>query len=71
MLNTGATGQIHKDMFLFLGKMMGVAIRTQNNLNLSLPPLFWKHLVCEEITMADLKGIDECCYQLIDIMTNL
>ena len=58
-------------MFLFLGKIMGVAIRTQNNLNLSFPPLFWKRLTLEEVTDKDLKATDECCYQLLEILRNL
>lgn len=39
---------------------MGVAIRTQNNMNLTLPPLFWKRLVIEDVDIEDLKGVDEC-----------
>ena len=50
---------------------MGVAIRTQNNLNLTLPPLFWKRLMLEEVTYNDLKGVDECCCQMLDILRNL
>ena len=50
---------------------MGVAIRTQNNLNLSMPPMFWKRLILEEVSLTDLKGVDECCCQLLDIMRNL
>lgn len=50
------------DMLLFLGKMIGVAIRTQNNLNLSLPPLFWKRLIMDDVTATDLKGCDEVCF---------
>ena len=40
IVNPSATSKNDRDLFLFLGKLMGVAIRTQNNLNLSLPPLF-------------------------------
>jgi len=50
---------------------MGVAIRTQNNLNFSFPPIFWKKLVMEDPTEADLKGMDECCYQMLEILRNL
>lgn len=58
-------------MFVFLGKMMGVAIRTQNNLNLSFAPLFWKRLIMDEVTLADLRGCDEVCFHLIDTLRNL
>ena len=50
---------------------MGVAIRTQNNLNLSMPPIFWKRVVMEEPNINDLKGMDECCFQMVEIMKNL
>lgn len=71
IINPSAESPLHLDMFVFLGKMMGVAIRTQNNLNISLPPLFWKKLVMENVTISDLKGVDECCVQMIDILRNL
>lgn len=71
IINPNATSQLEQDLFLFLGKLFGVAIRTQNNLNLSLPPLFWKRLMLEEVSLYDLKGMDECCYQMLEILRNL
>jgi hypothetical protein len=71
IVNPSANTSTDQDLFLFLGKIMGVAIRTQNNLNLTLPPLFWKRLMLEPVTLADLKGVDECCYQMLDILRNL
>jgi hypothetical protein len=57
--------------FLFLGKLFGVAIRTQNNLNLTLPPLFWKRLMLEEVTREDLRGVDEVLHQMLEILQDL
>ena len=71
IINPGADSPLQTDLFQFLGKLMGVAIRTQNNLNLFLPPLFWKKLMLEEISIGDLKGVDECCCQMLDILRNL
>lgn len=71
IINPGADSPLQLDLFQFLGKMMGVAIRTQNNLNLTLPPLFWKRLMLEEVSLTDLKGVDECCCQMLDILRNL
>lgn len=71
IINPSADSALQLDLFQFLGKLMGVAIRTQNNLNLTLPPLFWKRLMLEEVTVADLKGVDECCCQMLDILNNL
>lgn len=71
IMNTSADNSIAKELFLFLGKIMGVAIRTQNNLNLSMPPIFWKRVVMEEPNLNDLKSMDECCFQMVEIMKNL
>jgi len=71
IINPIADSALQLDLFQFLGKLMGVAIRTQNNLNLTLPPLFWKRLMLEEVTINDLKGVDECCVQMLDILRNL
>jgi hypothetical protein len=70
-VNPSATGEGHMNMYLFLGKMMGVSIRTKNNLNFRFPPIFWKHLVMDEVTLHDLKSTDECCFQMLEILRNL
>jgi len=57
-----------RDLYVFLGKLFGVAIRTQNNLNLSLAPIFWKRLIFDDCTTADVKGFDECIYQTLAIL---
>ena len=69
--NPAASSGIQREMFVFLGKLFGVAIRTQNNLNLSLPPVFWKRLIFDEIGVRDVKGFDECIYQTIDILRHM
>jgi hypothetical protein len=58
ILNPNANTSQNIEMFTFLGKMFGVAIRTQNNLNLSLAPLFWKRLINDDVSPADLKSCD-------------
>jgi len=69
--NPSSDSPLHMDLYLFLGKLFGVAIRTQNNLNLSLPPAFWKRLIFDEVTIADLKGFDECIFQTLNILRNM
>ena len=71
MPNPHANSKLHLALFTFFGKMLGVAIRTQNNLNLSLPPLFWKRLVMEEVYPSDLKSVDEITHQMLDILRHL
>ena len=70
VLNSQALQAGH-ELFTFLGKLIGVAIRTQNNLNLSLAPLAWKHIVVDSVDLVDLKGVDEVCFQMIEILRNL
>ena len=70
IVNPSATSPIEYEMFLFLGKLMGVAIRTQNNLNLSLPPLFWKRLLLDQVNVKDLRSIDVCLVQILEILSN-
>ena len=69
-VNPSATSQIDFELFGFIGKLMGAAIRTQNNLGLSLPPLFWKKLIHEPVTLADLRGVDVCQVQIIEMLKN-
>ena len=70
VINPSATDKIDYDLFTFLGKLMGTAIRTQNNLNLSLPPIFWKRLIRDPINVRDLRGMDVCAVQILEILQN-
>jgi hypothetical protein len=67
------TSGIYLAMFTFVGKLMGVAIRTSNALELDLPSIVWKPLVGQELEVADLTAIDQICAsamaQLLDDKT--
>lgn len=71
LLNPASDLPVQQEMFLFLGKLLGVAIRTSNNLNLSLAPVFWKRLIFDEVNTMDLKSFDECIFQTLEILRNL
>ena len=58
-------------MFTFLGKLFGIAIRTQNNMKLMLPPIFWKKVTLADITHKDLKDVDTSSFQAIELLKNL
>jgi E3 ubiquitin-protein ligase HERC2 len=58
MLNPGAASPTHTEMFVFLGKLMGMCVRTKEYLALNLPPFVWKKLVGQEVTLDDLEGMD-------------
>ena len=70
LVNPEANSSKHLEMFCFLGKLFGAAIRTQNNLNLILPPLFWKKLCLQELQTIDLKDIDENTFQAVEMIRN-
>eukprot|EP00455_Lapot_gusevi_P053295 TRINITY_DN828_c0_g1_i6.p1 TRINITY_DN828_c0_g1~~TRINITY_DN828_c0_g1_i6.p1 ORF type:complete len:913 (+),score=475.06 TRINITY_DN828_c0_g1_i6:344-2740(+) len=54
----------------FLGQLMGLAIRSQNLLPLSLPPLVWKLLVGESLVLEDIRAVDLLSYQLYQDISN-
>jgi len=58
----------HHSMFEFVGRMMGLAVRTKNLWNLSFPPLIWKMLVGEEIVDTDLRAVDALAYSQLERM---
>jgi len=47
--------------YTFIGRLMGVAIRTNTSLSLDLPSLVWKPLVGMECDEGDLSAVDEIC----------
>jgi len=55
----------HGEMFVFLGKLLGYAMRTTSALNLDLPPPFWKRLVGLKPERDDLQYIDAFSWQMI------
>ena len=59
ILNPDSTLPTQIEMFNFLGKLMGMAIRTKGYLELTLAPIVWKHIAREEITLEDLRDIDQ------------
>ncbi|KAG5186945.1 hypothetical protein JKP88DRAFT_257310 [Tribonema minus] len=58
LLNPGATSPVQLEMLVFLGKLMGHAMRTREYLALNLSPLVWKALVGQEATREDLECVD-------------
>lgn len=46
----GLSTGLHTEMLGFLGRLMGVAVRSQEPLDLDLPSIVWKQLVRSPIT---------------------
>jgi hypothetical protein len=53
--NPAATSPREIQMFEFLGKLMGIAIRTKEVVvDIDFPPLIWKALLCIKLDRSDL-----------------
>jgi len=63
-----ATFPVALDMYKFLGKLMGIAIRNQEYLPLDLPSLVWKQLCGDSVTEDDLAAVD---LMLVESMNKL
>jgi N-acetylneuraminic acid mutarotase len=68
MPNRSCDSDIFISMYEFVGRMMGVAIRTNNPLSLDLPSMLWKPMVGMELEEGDLVAIDNV---LMNAMTGL
>eukprot|EP00456_Euglypha_rotunda_P080404 TRINITY_DN77831_c0_g1_i1.p1 TRINITY_DN77831_c0_g1~~TRINITY_DN77831_c0_g1_i1.p1 ORF type:complete len:173 (+),score=25.24 TRINITY_DN77831_c0_g1_i1:89-607(+) len=56
-----ATKPLHLSLYEFLGKLMGLAMRTGTLLNLDLPSIIWKPLVDEEVTEEIGRAVQQEC----------
>jgi len=64
-----AVRPLHARMYCFVGKLMGIALRTKAALPFFFPPLFWKRLCGHPVSRADLKGIDLYLVDYLDVVT--
>jgi hypothetical protein len=56
--NPSSTSSTHLEMFSFLGKLMGIAIRSKQYMNINLSQIVWKKLVNDTPNMDDIKAMD-------------
>eukprot|EP00755_Sulcionema_specki_P011007 Sspe_Gene.47993::Locus_24726_Transcript_1_1_Confidence_1.000_Length_10189::g.47993::m.47993 len=56
--NPSISSDSHFAMLHFVGRVMGSCLRSGNVLALNLPTLLWKVIVCEPVTLDDIKAID-------------
>ena len=64
--NPQHTGQLALQMFEFVGRLMGMALRAKLCLPFEFPSLIWKSLVGEEITFDDLLAVDGITCRLLE-----
>jgi len=53
------------DLYNWLGKLMGIALRTDFKLDLDLSAVLWKGLCSESVSWQDLKAFDYAMYQSV------
>jgi len=63
-----STRPLFISMYEFLGKLMGLAMRTHSFLPLNLPSIVWKPLVNDEVTEEDVKAIDILSFKVLEEM---
>ncbi|KAH9577946.1 hypothetical protein LSM04_000370 [Trypanosoma melophagium] len=62
---SSATSLSELSAFVFIGQLMGGALRSSEPLGLFLPPLVWKFLCFYPIVESDLDDVDRICLQCI------
>ena len=68
--NPRASSPWHLQQFEFIGKLIGIAIRTKNSLNISLSSIVWKPLVSIKVNFSDLEAIDQHLSNTLKILRN-
>ncbi|KNC51737.1 HECT domain containing 3 [Thecamonas trahens ATCC 50062] len=51
-------GEYARSLFVFVGRLLGVALRTKGSFEMTLAPLVWKALLGQEVGQEDLAQID-------------
>jgi len=58
-------------MYEFVGKLMGISMRTKNPFVLDLPSFVWKQLCNDHVSMADIRSCDLDFYQTFKGISSL
>jgi hypothetical protein len=68
--NPSYTSTTTMEMYEFVGKLMGMSIRTKLLLPFEFPPLIWKALVGEVVKPVDLSAIDAVTCSFLTALRN-
>jgi hypothetical protein len=72
ILNPGAKSPVHLSMFTFLGKLIGLILRSNMTLDMNLAPIVWKLITGEKVdSMSEVESIDEYQVQFLKDLLNL
>ncbi|ETO28039.1 HECT type ubiquitin ligase, partial [Reticulomyxa filosa] len=69
--NPSCNSSLHLSMFTFIGKLMGMMIRSKHHLNLDLSSFVWKLLVGKQVTREDLCEVNSLCFGVLDKLANI
>jgi hypothetical protein len=58
VLNPSACSRTEMEMLAFVGKLMGIAIRSKEYLALNIPSIIWKLIAGDTPTIEDLEAVD-------------
>ena len=64
VLNPHATSTDQIQMFEFVGKLMGIAARQKNYMDIALAPMVWKEIVGESVDMRDYRLLNKREYDM-------
>ncbi|KAF4318951.1 hypothetical protein BBO99_00006955 [Phytophthora kernoviae] len=68
--NPKCTSPVAMQMFVFVGQLLGISLRTHGDFPFMLPSLVWKQLLGQSLTRADLEGTDAMLIQMLDGIAN-
>ena len=68
--NPGQTNALALKMFQFVGRLMGMSLRTKMMLPFDFPPTVWKGLLGLELEKEDLASIDAMTSSFLDTLRN-
>lgn len=68
--NPKCTSPVAIQMYEFVGKLLGISLRTRGDFPFAFPSLVWKQLVRQPLDASDLEGTDAMFVQMLDGIRN-
>nr|CCA25867.1 HECT E3 ubiquitin ligase putative [Albugo laibachii Nc14] len=68
--NSKCDSPVAMQMFEFVGKLMGISLRTRGDFPFAFPSLVWKQLIGQRLDRIDLEDTDAMFVQMLDGIRN-
>uniref|UniRef100_K3X786 HECT domain-containing protein n=1 Tax=Globisporangium ultimum (strain ATCC 200006 / CBS 805.95 / DAOM BR144) TaxID=431595 RepID=K3X786_GLOUD len=68
--NPKCTSPVAIQMYEFVGKLLGISLRTHGDFPFAFPSLVWKQLINQPLDQSDLEGTDAMFVQMLDGIQN-